>query len=240
MPAFLEDITPFYGTGEKNEDGLSLPEFLEKYDPNHYQNPSVTADILVFQYEEGFTLENKGLSLLMIQRKNHPGIGCWALPGGFVNLRENTQDAAKRELKEETGLDHVAVEQLYCWGDWKRDPRTRIVTVSYLAMIERGQHIQAGDDAADAAWLTVHLKQQSEKIYMDKEKGKERCSKIYQIDLENKERGLHFTPVIEVIENTTGFLKETEYKVIQGKPIAFDHPCFIIQALLHLKPYCDR
>ena len=57
MPAFLDDITPFYGNREKNEDGLSLPEFLEGYDPNHYQNPSVTADILVFQYEKDFTLD---------------------------------------------------------------------------------------------------------------------------------------------------------------------------------------
>lgn len=234
MPAFLDDITPFYGNREKNEDGLSLPEFLEKYDPNHYQNPSVTADILVFQYEKDFTLD-RGLKLLMIQRKNHPGIGYWALPGGFVNLRENIEDAAKRELKEETGLDHIAVEQLYCWGDWKRDPRTRIVTISYLAMIEDGQTVQAGDDAADAVWMNVSMKKNSEKIYRDEITGKERCSKVYQIDLKNEERRLDFSLLVEVIENTTGFLKEVKYHVIRGSQVAFDHPCFIAQALLHLK-----
>lgn len=230
MSAFLEDLTPFYGTGEKNENGLTLPEFLEAYDPNHYQNPSVTADILVFQYEEAFTLDNGGLQLLMIRRKNHPGIGCWALPGGFVNLKETTDDAAKRELREETGLDGIAVEQLYCWGDWQRDPRTRIVTISYLALVQEKYLVQAGDDAADAVWMTVICQKEKEGTA---ENG--RIFKNYRVLLENKEKNLKFSLLVEVTENAKGLLKEPHYRVLEGASVAFDHPCFIVQALLYLQ-----
>lgn len=230
MPSFLKDICPFTGTGEKNEDGLNLTDFLEEYDSDKYPNPSVTSDILVFQYDKDMNTVEKGLKLLMIQRKNHPSIGYWALPGGFVNIREDIDAAAKRELEEETGLTDIAIEQLYCWGQVERDPRTRIVTVSYLAMVEQGLSIKAGDDAADALWMDVtFLKDKDEKM----ERG--RRLQNYYISLFNADKNITLSAEVERSENICGIIKEVNYQVISRDKIAFDHPSFIIQALLHIK-----
>ena len=90
----------------RNKDGLTEKEFLERYTPGDYDRPSVTVDMLIF------TIDNNDLKLLLIKRKDHPFINQWAIPGGFVNIDESTIDAAKRELKEETNLENVYIEQL--------------------------------------------------------------------------------------------------------------------------------
>ena len=72
--------------------------------------------------------------MLLVKRGNHPSIGCWALPGGFVDLRENLEDTARRELQEETGVSGLPVEQFACYGDYQRDPRARIITSAYLSI----------------------------------------------------------------------------------------------------------
>lgn len=226
MPAFLSDITPFLGTGMKNEDGKDLKEFLEGYDAGAFECPSVTADVLVFQYNKHMKTVKSGLKLLMIQRKDHPSIGYWALPGGFVNIREDVKEAAKRELYEETGLEGVEVTQLYCWGNYERDPRTRIITVSYLAMAEEGLKVKAGDDAADALWFDVLLKESGSEM----KEGHIRCDK-HIIELSNVERGLVISASVLKETDVNNIFGEPEYKVIDTDKIAFDHPCFILQAL---------
>lgn len=230
MSAFLDDITPFLGTGQKNEDGLDLASFLEDYDANKYPNPSVTSDILVFHYQSGFQTVEKGLKLLMIQRRNHPSIGYWALPGGFINIREDIDAAARRELEEETGVKDIPIEQLFCWGNYKRDPRTRIITLSYLAMIEENISIKAGDDAADALFFDVIFTKKGESKIIEN-----RIFQNYELTLEQKEQKLLLHAVVEKSENCSGFLKQEEYKVISSDKIAFDHPCFIVQALKHIE-----
>ena len=102
-------VKAFMGTGEKNAAGEDLVTFLEKYDPHKYQNPCNTVDMAVFAYNES---EKKVTKVLLIQRGNHPSIGWWALPGGFVEYRENLETAAARELQEETGIEHLSFEQL--------------------------------------------------------------------------------------------------------------------------------
>ena len=130
MPSFLEDISPFYGTGEKNAAGQTLEEFLEAYDPYRYKNPCCTTDAVVFSAGKELNADLTGLRVLLVRRSNHPSIGCWALPGGFVNLRENLEDTARRELEEETGVNGIAVEQFACYGDYDRDPRARVITTA--------------------------------------------------------------------------------------------------------------
>lgn len=134
----------------RNKQGLTEQEFLSQYNPAKYERPSVTVDMLIF------TIIDNTLKLLMIKRADHPSIGQWALPGGFVNMDENLDIAAARELNEETGLDNIYMEQIYTWGDVNRDPRTRIITVAYMALVDSSKcNVKAGDDAADAKWFDV-------------------------------------------------------------------------------------
>lgn len=123
---------------------------MAKYSYDH-PRPSVTVDTVVF------TKVNDDLKVLLIKRKSPPFQGRWAIPGGFVDMDESLDDAARRELREETGVSGVEIEQLHTFGDPHRDPRGRVITVAYLAVIEPEQsRVEAGDDAADAAWHSVN------------------------------------------------------------------------------------
>ena len=110
-----------------------------------YPHPAVTVDIVVF------TIENDELKVLLIQRDQEPFEGQWAIPGGFIDIDERLSDAAKRELKEETGVSAAYLEQLYTFGNPGRDPRERVISVAYYALIPIDQlSLAAGDDARDA------------------------------------------------------------------------------------------
>lgn len=95
------------------------------------------------------------LSTLLIKRKTSPFKGQWALPGGFVKKNEALDKAALRELKEETSLSNVYLEQLYTFGDPGRDPRGRVVTVSYLGLLDNLPAVKGGTDAIDAKWFPI-------------------------------------------------------------------------------------
>lgn len=234
MTAFLEDINPFLGENRPNEQGLSLEEFLRDYDANKYPNPSVTADIMVFWSEKSLMKDLKGLKLLMIRRKNHPSIGWWALPGGFVDIREDADVAAKRELEEETGLTDISMEQLGAWGNYNRDPRTRIVTIAYIALIQNKIQIQAGDDAEEAAWFDVSLH------LVDEFVEKERRNLIYELKLVNSEKKEHMSATVSFSFLPNNIIKEERFEVISRDRIAFDHPSFILKGLLYLKNRIDE
>lgn len=128
---YLEKYEQYLGTGERNAAGLDLKTFLEEYNPKLYDTPANTVDNLIFTYVEESGKKRIG-KILLIKRGNHPSIGWWALPGGFVDFRENLDIAAARELEEETGLKGVKGVQLGSYGDYDRDPRTRIITTAYV------------------------------------------------------------------------------------------------------------
>lgn len=116
-----------------------------------YPRGALTVDCIVFG------LDDDELKVLLIQRDIPPFEGRWALPGGFVHVDESVDAAAKRELREEAGLDHVFLEQLYTFGSVGRDPRERVVSVAYYALVNLSEHrIKADTDARNAAWFSVY------------------------------------------------------------------------------------
>jgi 8-oxo-dGTP diphosphatase len=119
-------------------------------DTQEHPRPALTVDCVVFG------LDAEDLQVLLVQRGVEPFRGRWALPGGFVRLHETLEEAARRELEEETGVRQVFLEQLYTFGAVNRDPRERVVSVAYYALAKLSDHrIKAATDARDAAWFAV-------------------------------------------------------------------------------------
>lgn len=122
-----------------------------EYDASLYDRPSVTADVVIF------SLIEEELQVLLVRRKYPPFAGLWAIPGGFVHIDESLEDAAARELEEETGVTNVYIEQLYTFGAPHRDPRTRVITVAYFALVPYTdvEH-RPGDDAEETGWFSMN------------------------------------------------------------------------------------
>lgn len=117
-----------------------------------YPHPAMTADCVIF----GFN--GKALKVLLVERGLEPYLGSWALPGGFMKIDETIEQTARRELEEETGLKGVYMEQFRVYSTVNRDPRERVVTVVFIALVRPGDYsLVAGDDAADARWFDVEF-----------------------------------------------------------------------------------
>lgn len=209
----------------RNKQGLTEEEFLEEYNTDAYERPSVTVDMLIFTVTDEESnnyrkLPEKVLKLLMIKRGDHPCMGQWALPGGFVQMDESLEEAALRELKEETNIDNIYMEQLYTWGDVDRDPRTRIISVSFMSLVDsRTLDIKASDDADDAKWFTVSCKlYQEQKTIIEKGYILQR---LYRLSLTNEENNLSAT--IKVTKTVEGKVTKVERKIVESNGIAFDH-----------------
>lgn len=108
-------------------------EYLEQYDSSQFEKPSVAVDVLIF------TIVEDTLKIVMVRRDEYPYKDCLALPGVFVGMEESLEEAVRRGVKKETGLSDIYCEQLYTWGDVKRDPRMRIISVSYIAPVSYEQ-----------------------------------------------------------------------------------------------------
>ncbi len=208
-----------------NSRGENLEEFLERYNPDKYKKPAVTVDTLIFTVKEAMK-ENKELQILLIKRKDHPCIGKWAIPGGFVDMDENIETAAYRELKEETDVDDVYLEQLYTFGEAKRDPRDRVISVSYMALVEYDKlRPVAGDDAAEVAWffVTKNLLASSE------------GQNTYNLVLRNEENQIQMEYLVVEKSVRSGILKSIEVDIKPSEKntdlLAFDHEKMINLAM---------
>ncbi|MBU2637623.1 MAG: NUDIX hydrolase [Nanoarchaeota archaeon] len=116
-----------------------------------YKQPSVTVDVMIF------TIINSDLKVLLVKRKIPPFEGKWAIPGGFARIDESLEDAAQRELSEETNVKNIYLEQLYTFGEVNRDPRGRVITVAYFALANlRDMQIKASSDVSEVKWFSMY------------------------------------------------------------------------------------
>lgn len=219
-----------------DRDGLTEREFLEKYRVEDYERPSVAADMVIFTVTDEAAdsyrkLPEKELRILLIRRGGHPFLGEWALPGGFVQPSETTEQAAARELREETGVDDVYLEQLYTFSDIGRDPRTWVMSCSYMALINSDKlELQAGDDAAGAAWFKVSyrlLREQKEMMEDGYVKTLE-----YELKLSGEEE---LSAVVARTLTVKTSSTSTEYKIVSNNGLAFDHAKIIACAIERLR-----
>ena len=136
-------------------------EFLKTYKADEFEHPSVTVDMLIFSVNKEAELQ-----LMLIKRKNSPYKDCWAIPGGFVNIDESVNTAALRELKEETNV-YGHLEQFGVFGEVNRDPRTRVISIAYLALVRDDLlklQMQAGDDAKAVRLFNVTLDKETDDL----------------------------------------------------------------------------
>ena len=196
-------------------------KYLDNYNPNDWPKPSVAADIAVFAYGEG------RLHLLLVERGNYPYKGNWALPGGFANMDEDLYETAGRELKEETGVDHVYLEQVSMWGKPGRDPRDRTITALFMALIDQKEaRVRAGDDAKAARWYTLTGYIEKRDFFEEKQ------------TIKTKKMILDNDMVLAPQVRTTvcyGKNKTVKTEIIDDSDLAFDHAHCIIDAYARLK-----
>lgn len=180
--------------------------FLASYNIEDYFRPSVTADVLAFCANES------GLSLLMIKRKGHPFKGAWALPGGFLQKDETLEQCALRETQEETGVMPSSLIPIGIFSDVDRDPRGRIISQAYAAIInDESIRIVSGDDACDAKWFSLSFDDGT-------------------LTLKNGELCFY----AKLIQTQTTF-DIPQFKITENNGIAFDHAAIIASAVSLLR-----
>ena len=201
-----------------------------------YFKPSVTVDSIIFtirdsQAENYRKLPEKKLEILLVKRAQEPYKDKWSLPGTFVGEKETLQDAVNRSLAEKTNIKDIYLEQLYTWGDPLRDPRTRVISTSYMGLVDSDNiQIKAGKYVDDISWFDVQLK-------TIKEENKE------------KKNGYYKTEEIEILLTNKNIVLKSRVKVVKElvngnliiytqilqSDLAFDHAKVLIYAIERLK-----
>lgn len=198
----------------------SEQEFLKDYDSSVFEKLSITTDILILSVADGNQenyrkLNEKYYSVLLVKRDEYPFKDKWCLPGGFVKIDESLDNAAKRILANETNLHNIYMEQLYTFGEVARDPRMRIVSTSYMALVDKNK---LNDKLApNASWFNITLLEDEKTI---------------NVTLENGKEEIHFTIKKVLHELTTDRYK---YEILKNDKLAFDHPVVIVSGIERIK-----
>ena len=197
-----------------NNDLISEQEFLKNYDSSNFPKPSFTVDVLLFslsneEQENYRKLDTKHFSILLTKRAEHPFKGLWSLPGGFIELQESIDESVQRVLSRETGLDDIYTEQLYTFGAVDRDPRTRVISTAYMALMDKSELKKPLNKKAE--WFDIKIKEDD---------------KTFECVLSNGDETLGFTAKKD---------KNSEYKISNSQDLAFDHALFIITGLMRLR-----
>lgn len=198
----------------------SEEEFLQHYDSSAFEKLSVTSDILIFSVADGVQenyrkLNKKHFAVLLVKRNDYPFKDKWCLPGGFIGIQETTSDAARRILKNETNLENIYLEQLYTFDGINRDPRMRIISTSYMALVDKNR--LKTQISNNASWFNMTILEDEQSITVTLDNGVE-----------------HFSFVVgkTLKEMTTD---KYEYTVLKNEHLAFDHPLVIAYGISRLK-----
>lgn len=196
-------------------------EFLKNYNSDEFEKLSLTTDILIFSVssEESNNYrktDTKKMSVLLVKRDNYPFKDKWCLPGGFVNIDEDLDEAPKRILKREANLENIYLEQLYTFGKVNRDPRMRIISTSYMSLVDKNK-------------LTKNLSPNS--AWFDIESVEENNEQI-KVTLNNDDEIIIFT-VNKVLEDKT--TNKYSYETLAKNQLAFDHDIVILTGLNRLR-----
>lgn len=213
---------------------MTEERFLDTYNPNNYDRPSITTDIVALCVTDGEIvgrLPKKNLSILMIKRNEHPYREYWALPGGFVKIDETLEECAIRELEEETNVKDVYMEQLYTFSEVDRDPRMRIISSGYLALMDRMVDSKAGTDAKEAIWFNLSYELIAKETREESNKVTKRS--VYKLTLENEETVINCE--VAKVDEFIGNSHTTDYNIIDKGDLAFDHCKIIVMALDRLR-----
>jgi len=224
--------------GIKNKDGLTEKEFLDSYIPGNYKRPSNTVDMLLFTVDD-VPVEGKDpdkvLKLLLIKRADHPYLDCYAIPGGFVHIDEALSTACYRELKEETNIESVYLEQLRTFGDSvQRDPRMRVISIAYLALVDKTNiKAIAGDDATYAQWFTL-----KKDFISSNNSGIERVD-MYNLTFVSDDGDVKIGYLVteRFVKNGIISIKVPSYELLEWskEELAFDHIDLVYCAIERLK-----
>lgn len=202
-------------TERRDLNGLTEKEFLEKYTDTVYDKPSVTTDILVLGVDESFA----HLKALLIKRDEHPYLGFYALPGGFIKKDETAYQAAARKLCEEAGIKDVYLDQIYTFTRPGRDPRTWVMSIAYLALVGDVSEIKTTGEFFD-----LDFEDDKIRLYND-ESGSEI---VYPVSIKRFKNGR-----IEY-ENRVADTKG------KGEKLAFDHVEIIIESIMKLRTFFEN
>ena len=199
----------------------SEEEFLRDYNPNSFEKLSMTTDILIFsvsseEVDNYRKTDKKKMSILLVKRDNYPFKDKWCLPGGFIGIDENLDDAPIRILKNETNLDNIYLEQLYTFGNVDRDPRMRIISTSYIALTDKNRLDTSLNSSA--SWFDILF-------YEEK-------NNVVDITLTNGKETINFSIKKTLRERTTD---RYSFTVVKNNNLAFDHAKVILSGIERLK-----
>lgn len=196
----------------RDREGRTEEEFLRTYRADRYPRPSVTADIMLLSETVA------GVEVLLVRRGGHPFLGCWALPGGFAGPQESVDEAAARELQEETHVSGLPLFPLMLCSRPGRDPRAWTISQAYLALVGPGNlsSVRADDDAADARWFSLT-----------------RTGALPDVTLTLAAEGV--APLmarLHAVPHDTPFGSAWAIDVTEPGGIAFDHAAILLRGLL--------